>query len=73
MQRMNGKYASILAELSMSRKLKDKHTKKLNELELKELPAELRVVGRAILDCDETNEEAMQYMLWADSLSYRKK
>ncbi len=63
-----GKHASILAHLSMSRNLKDEQSTQLNKRELELLPEELQVVGAAILNDDLDNEEAKQYILWADSL-----
>jgi hypothetical protein len=68
---MNGKHAATLALLAMCRKAKDSET--MHNQELNSLPAELRIVGRAILDEDISNAEAGQYIVWADSLSYRKK
>jgi hypothetical protein len=70
-----GKYASILAHLSMSRHLKDKRSKELNEKDLEQLPSELKVVGRAILSGDKTNKEAAEYIDWVEAVlrSYKRK
>jgi hypothetical protein len=70
---MNGKYASILAELAMGRNLKDTFSIKMNKKDLEELPKELQIVGRAILNEDRNNEEAAAYIDWANSLKHRSR